>query len=105
MNIKETIAEIVKNMDGVELRSYSGRGMYGKHCLGVVLDYEADDFYNYTPVTFFLTIIQEYLDYIEEPSDVFEFIEQLKEAKTDQIDRDTIVYLPNLETTKDEFNA
>lgn len=56
-------------------------------------------------VTFLLTITQEYLEYIEEPSDIYEFIEELKEAKTDQLGFDTIVYFPRIEIIKDEFNA
>lgn len=101
MDIKETIVSIVKNMYGVEPRSYSGRNMFGEYCLGVVLDHDADR--AYTPTTFLMTIAL-VLEQIEKVEDVCEIIDPLKESRTDQIGLDTIVYFPGIETQKDEFS-
>lgn len=40
----ETIQYLASEIDGAELRSYSGRGMYGKQCLGIDMDSMADAF-------------------------------------------------------------
>ena len=40
----ETIRDLVSDIDGAELRSYSGRGMYGQECLGIDMDSMADAF-------------------------------------------------------------
>ncbi len=40
----ETIQDLASEIDGAELRSYSGRGMYGKQCLGIDMDSMADAF-------------------------------------------------------------
>jgi hypothetical protein len=40
----ETIQDLISDIDGADLRSYSGRGMYGKRCLGIDMDSMADAF-------------------------------------------------------------
>lgn len=40
----ETIQDLISDIDGAELRSYSGRGMYGKQCLGIDMDSMSDAF-------------------------------------------------------------
>jgi hypothetical protein len=40
----ETIQDLASEIDGAELRSYSGRGMYGKQCLGIDMDSMTDAF-------------------------------------------------------------
>jgi hypothetical protein len=40
----DTIQDLISDIDGAELRSYSGRGMYGKQCLGIDMDSMADAF-------------------------------------------------------------
>ena len=40
----EDIQFLLNDIDGAELRSYSGRGMYGKQCLGIDMDSMADAF-------------------------------------------------------------
>ena len=40
----EDIQFLLNDIDGADLRSYSGRGMYGKQCLGIDMDSMADAF-------------------------------------------------------------
>lgn len=83
----EEAGEFLKKLvDGTEyhLRSYSGRGMYGAECVGVV----ADDLQ-----TFFGDVIE------SSPVDLdrwhLGFL--LKNARTDGMGRQTIIYWPELE--------
>ena len=38
----EDIQGLLTDIDGADLRSYSGRGMYGKQCLGIDMESMAD---------------------------------------------------------------
>lgn len=40
----EDIQSLVSNLDNAEVRSYSGRSMYGKQCLGIDMESMSDAF-------------------------------------------------------------
>jgi hypothetical protein len=69
---------------GYEARSYSGRGMYGKECVGVTCDNQAD-------------LLFDMMDHASRTQ-----IKQLKGCMTDSMGRSIIVYWPNIEWSEDE---
>ena len=64
---------------GYEARSYSGRGMYGKECVGVTCDNQVD-------------LLFDMMDHASRTQ-----IKQLKGCKTDSMGRSIIVYWPSVE--------
>jgi len=78
---------------GYETRSYSGRGMCGKECLGVVIRANV--------ISFIVEIVRHIYncspDYIGES-----IFDQIKSAKTDSMGLDTIVYFTNVEYVEEE---
>lgn len=66
------------NDAGYEARSYSGRGMYGKECVGVTCDNQVD-------------LIFDMMDHASRNQ-----IKELKGCKTDSMGRSIIVYWPNV---------
>ena len=97
MEFKELIGLI--ETAGYEPRSYSGRGMGGKACLGI-------DCFPARGIE--LTLIQAYLENCPTDSSsiqaAMDLCEQLKDAKTDSMGRGEIVYWPNIawEETEDD---
>ena len=75
----EDIQSLVSDIDGAELRSYSGRNMYGKECLGIDMESMTDAF------RFALSV---------EDSDL---IYKLSQPVFDNMGRGIIVYFPNVE--------
>ena len=75
----EDIQNLVSDIDGAELRSYSGRSMYGKQCLGIDMESMTDAF------RFALSV---------EDSDL---IYKLSQPVFDNMGRGIIVYFPNVE--------
>jgi len=70
---------------GVELRPYSGRGMYGQSCLGIVPNTDTARYFMYLAQILITDGQEEILDLlIGSPS------------REDSLGRDTIVYFPNL---------
>ncbi len=67
---------------GFETRSYSGRGMFGKECLGVTIEDSL------------LHFVAELLDLAEEMSDVKNLATALQNARTDSMGLGTIIYFP-----------
>jgi hypothetical protein len=71
--------------DDYHCQSYSGRGMYGKHCLGVRLDGE-------NLGNLFATIIETSRDLPR--NEVEDICEEVSEFHTDQLGKGTIIYFP-----------
>lgn len=67
---------------GHDARSYSGRGMYGKRCVGVTIDGSLLGFL---------------ADLVEECEDTHDGAILMRAAQTDQMGRGTIVYWPRAE--------
>ena len=83
-----------------EPRSYSGRGMFGKKCLGVVCN---------NPTNVVLELISFFAENVSGQSaketceDVVELCEMLRGSSQDSMGHDTIIYWPNIEW-KDEWD-
>jgi len=88
MNLQEAIEEA-----GYGTRSYSGRGMYGKECLGVCID---DNVGNIVATLVVETIFTAIDASGESDSEVYDIGQLLKGAKTDSLGRGTIVYFPDV---------
>ncbi len=78
-DLMETIANA-----GFTPRRYSGRGMYGKDCLGITCR---------NPINTVCLIIAEYAQSLaKDQAAVADLAEALKDAHTDSMGRDAIVY-------------
>ena len=75
----EDIQSLVSDIDDAELRSYSGRNMYGKECLGIDMESMTDAF------RFALSVQDSDLAYI------------LSQPVFDNMGRGIIVYFPDVE--------
>jgi hypothetical protein len=75
----EDIQSLVSDIDDAELRSYSGRNMYGKECLGIDMESMTDAF------RFALSVQDSDLAFI------------LSRPVFDDMGRGIIVYFPNVE--------
>ena len=75
------ICDAIRNA-GLEPRDYSGRGMYGKECLGFTTDNEIADCVNIA-----LTLA---------PGDVIDAAALFNNSRTDSMGRSTIVYFPSV---------
>jgi|CXWL01.1.fsa_nt_gi hypothetical protein len=80
-------AILESTVDGV--RSYSGRAMYGRSCLGVETNDVGD---------LFAAVLEE----VEGDDDTHEIQEAFRDMRTDAMGRGTIVYFPNVEFVGDE---
>ncbi|KVR21679.1 hypothetical protein WK13_34645 [Burkholderia ubonensis] len=91
--MKSTLQKALEalNEEGVvgETRSYSGRGMYGKSCLGVFLDDRAGHAN--------LCQLGGMLVHAADASDQYEVMCDLEGTKTDDLGLGTIVYWPSIE--------
>jgi len=78
---KSTVEEIY------EIRAYSGRGMYGKECLGFVTENSLQAVAEICSASWF------------NDGDEFEFMlpDIFANARTDNMGYDTIIYFPNIE--------
>jgi hypothetical protein len=77
-----------------EVRSYSGRGMYGKSCLGVVCD---------SPVDAILDAIIEFVAGNTDQDTTIEFIDELRNYRIDDLGLSTILYFPYIEWEDDQM--
>ncbi len=85
---KSKLQEILEStVDGV--RSYSGRAMYGRSCLGV----ETNDIGD-----LFAAVLEE----VEGDDDTREIQEAFRDMRTDAMGRGTIVYFPNVPFVDEE---
>lgn len=82
-----TLQELIDEM-GYHTRSYSGRGMMGKECLGVSV---YDDFEFGIELGTAITA-----------SDSLYLIATIQEYKKDNMGRDTIIYWPNIPYKEDK---
>lgn len=89
-NEKDWTAEVIDlcNAGELEWRSYSGRGMYGKRCLGITTD---------SPERAILTLIQVAVDLGFEGEDLQDLLLELDNMCTDSMGRSAIVYWPKFE--------
>jgi hypothetical protein len=73
---------------GYEIRSYSGRGMCGKECLGVTCS---------SPVRMVAEVLAAFARDSEDTSEVAALAALLSTADTDSMGRETIVYWTTLD--------
>jgi hypothetical protein len=78
---------------GFDVRSYSGRGMYGKECLGV----ECDD-----PVACVLDVIGEFANCTDDKFDVVDLVESLRDPSQDSMGLSSILYWPRIKWEGEE---
>lgn len=71
--------------------NYSGRGMYGRTCFGVVVPRSTSSF------DVAMSIIADMINTDQNQSDINEIMEALSEAREDSLGLDTILYFPNLQ--------
>lgn len=93
-NDKHPLQSLLDNAD-VATRSYSGRAMYGRNCLGVVTD----------DLGAFMESLGEAL--LEQGDDLnrderFEITQGLKSARWDNMGTDIIVYFPGVKYTDED---
>lgn len=95
--MKKSALQIALENIGLEPRSYSGRGMYGKKCLGVVVSSE-----NRHEIT--EAIIDATVTFAEagEYGEIDELKRALRRESQDNMAYDTIVYWPGVEFTENE---
>jgi hypothetical protein len=87
MEIKDAIKEFVGQTDGCSVyEGYSGRGMFGKTCLGIVIS----EGFSYMEVLVKLT---RYLD----ENDVDDLDLKLESPAIDSLGLDTILYFPRID--------
>lgn len=93
MNTKELISLIEKC--GYEVRSYSGRGMYGKKCVGVEISIEQSAFQLATQIA------REAVDQ-KMKGDLKMFLDDLADLRVyqDSMGCDIIVYFPDVDWVK-----
>ena len=75
----DTIQDLLMDIEGAELRSYSGRAMYGQECLGIDMDGMDDAF------RFALMVTDS------------ELADALSSPRFDSMGMGIIVYFPNVE--------
>ncbi len=101
---KHVIQEFFEDTsEDFELRKYSGRGMYGKECVGIITPSLAKF------MAHVMQSLQYKLDSLEfDPDSTDEVVGNLAQAfkhmRTDSMGLDTIVYFPNMEFVGEEFS-
>lgn len=86
MSIADGIRSFVESSENYTIyEGYSGRGMFGKTCLGVIIS-RGSSFMD------FLIKLTQYLD----ENDVDDISCELEGASYDELGLDTIVYFPNI---------
>lgn len=87
MDAKKLI-ETIRDMDlHCSVRSYSGRGMYGRQCVGVVID-------GMSLFTFGIEVAREWLNRSDDPCEIEDLADL--EAREDSMGLGTIIYFPKL---------
>lgn len=90
MTVKEAIRNYVEENEGYDIyENYSGRGMFGYQCLGVVVKQ------GFSFMEFLMNLTQ-FLD----NNDVEDMNFSLEGVSYDNLGLDTIVYFPNIKTEK-----
>ena len=86
MTVRESIESFVSENEQYELyENYSGRGMFGRSCLGVVIKQ------GYSFMDFIINLTR-YMD----DNDVDDIDFKLEGATYDNLGLDTVVYFPNI---------
>jgi Ran GTPase-activating protein (RanGAP) involved in mRNA processing and transport len=97
MATKHALQNILEDMD-VRVRSYSGRGMYGKSCLGVTIDQDLGPFLS--------DLMQEMgnldPDNGEELDAYTDICDAFRSMRTDNMGMGTIVYFQRVEFVSEE---
>lgn len=88
-----TLREIIESA-GYEVRSYSGRGMYGDYCLGFTTDYS--DFHTAADLVNAAEMVRRYYDNVDKAFTLQDFLDVLEDATTDSMGCSTIVYFPRV---------
>jgi hypothetical protein len=98
--------------DGCDVKfyeSYSGRGMYGKSCVGVVGSFKECMGIMVETIKACEQDIELNSDYSQDPNSVYEFqqrLDSLKDAEFDSMGREMlIVYWPGLEPIEEEEDS
>lgn len=82
---------------GNQPRSYSGRGMYGSECLGVVVDdpieFVLDLFWSMSALK---VILSPNGDIHELDTDIEQLVDALRHSRTDSMGLSTILYWPRI---------
>ena len=89
MNTNESLVQMICEMNDLEARSYSGRGMFGRECLGIVGKTVAD-------VTADLFDGLDALDLPDSDAAYREVSAALRASRTDSMGMDVIVYFPEI---------
>lgn len=86
MTVEEAIKNFISENEQYELyENYSGRGMFGRTCLGIIVQ-RNDSFID------FIIKLTKYLD----DNDVDDIDFKLEGATYDNLGLDTVVYFPNI---------
>jgi hypothetical protein len=97
----ELLKELIEDAE-FEARSYSGRGMYGRECVGISLD-AGDELVIGAKVMKAAVERNEQLDpHDEDIIDLDDVIELFDRASTDALGRGTILYFPSVEWTGED---
>lgn len=91
-------AELIESA-GYEVRSYSGRGMFGKQCIGVSTDDVFELIANITK-----EIVDTDIEPVSRDSSTVrlnEWIELMTQIRTDSLGRGEIIYWPNMKWSAD----
>lgn len=90
----EDVRNVADDIGDIEVRSYSGRGMYGKYCLGVVVVDGLSDL-----IEFVTTIAREVETCINDDVDhpLENFADRLSSIAVDNMGRSMIYYWPGVE--------
>ncbi len=85
--ILELFREVEVQNDDHQVRSYSGRGMFGRSCVGV----DTNDVFGF---------IADVLE-IAQPGDVYSLSQVLRNSRQDSMGRSSIIYWPDLPYTEE----
>lgn len=87
-----SVLQKVLEGQGFETRSYSGRGMYGKQCLGVSVSGGFGEF---------LSALVKGISSIESEN-MIDLIEEVSKVETDSLGMGTIVYFPKVDFEEED---
>jgi hypothetical protein len=103
---KHVVQRVLEDVDGIELRTYSGRGMDGKQCLGAVVDNERKFLVYLVEMALDLGYQQRDAQEVgstrDAPSeeradqDVQDFRRAVSGLRSDSMGQNTIYYFPNV---------
>jgi len=85
------IIQIICEQNDINVRSYSGRGMYGKECLGITFKRGMG----------FVNVVDAMLEYIQNNEEYYieieSFREGIRDMQSDSMGLGTVVYFPSVE--------